>query len=217
MMWIRIGSILGAFVAVIAFQATAVGGVIFDNSVSGNQGITTSSNPQIGNEVTPAGSLRAVTELDIGVTSQGAPSTANIQVFIYANDGAGGAPGTLLWKSAVQSGVSLNTFNTLISFSVPSVVVPDTFTYSASIAKVTGSVAVGFVPSTGGPSTGTFDQAWVGDTGSFSAVPGAYQIEARVIAGAAVPEPSTFALLAVGLAGALVPVCRRVRRRQMKG
>ena len=70
-MSVRIGSILGAVVAGMAFQATAFGGIVFDNSVSNNQGITTASLPQLGDEVTAAGTLRTVTELDIGVTSQG--------------------------------------------------------------------------------------------------------------------------------------------------
>jgi hypothetical protein len=124
MMSIRIGSILGAFVAVMAFHATAVGGIIFDNTVSGNQGITTTSAAQLGDQVTAAGTLRAVTELDIGFTSQGVSATADLQAFLYANDGAGGAPGTLLWSSAVLSDVGLDTVNSLISFSVPSIVEP---------------------------------------------------------------------------------------------
>ena len=145
-MSVRIGSILGAVVAGMAFQATAFGGIVFDNSVSNNQGITTASLPQLGDEVTAAGTLRTVTELDIGVTSQGAAATADLQAFLYANDGSGGAPGTLLWQSSVHSGVSLNTVNELISFSVPSIVVPDTFTFTASITNVVSSLSVGFVP-----------------------------------------------------------------------
>jgi hypothetical protein len=211
MMSIRIGSMLGAVVAVIGLHATASAGeVIFDNSVSGNQGITTTSLPQIGDEVTAAGTLRSVTELDIGFTSQGVAATADLQAFLYANDGAGGAPGTLLWQSAVMSGVNLNTFNTLIAFSVPSIVVPDTFTFTASITN--DPIIVGFVPSSGA-SAGTFDQAWVGQAGSFSPLPPSQAIEGRVIASASVPEPSTWAILGTGLAGVLV--CSRVRRRKL--
>jgi hypothetical protein len=48
-----------------------------------------------------------VTELDIGVSQQGVAGTANLQAFLYANDGAGRAPGTLLWNSATMTNVSL--------------------------------------------------------------------------------------------------------------
>jgi hypothetical protein len=206
-MAIRIRLILAAVVAAVSFQPTASAGVIFDNSTTGNQGITTTSASQLGDEVTAAGTLRTVTALDIGFTSQGVAATADLQAFIYANDGSGGAPGTLLWSSAVMTGVSLDSFNTLIEFSVPSVVVPDTFTFTAAITNP--SPVVGYVPASGA-STGTFVQPWVGAPGSFSPLTPPFEIEGRVIAGTAVPEPSTILLLATGLAGAVA--FKRFRR-----
>jgi hypothetical protein len=202
-----------ATLAAVSFRtAGASADTIFDNTVSGNQGITTTGAPQLGDEVTAApGTGRAVTELDIGFTSQGISLTADLQAFLYANDGAGGSPGTLLWQSAVMAGVNLNTNNELIAFSVPSVVVPDTFTFTSAITNESG--AVGWVPSTGTPTTGTVVNPWVGGPGpgSWSTLPSPnFLIEGQVIA-TAVPEPSSLALCGLGLAG--VAALKRARRR----
>jgi hypothetical protein len=213
----RIRSILAAVLATAALQPTASADVIiFDNSSGTRGGITTTSSQQLGDEVTAApGTPRTVTELDLGFTSQNLAATFNIQAFLYANNGSGGSPGTLLWQSAAMSGVPINSANLLIPFSVPSVVVPDTFTFAAAITN--SSPIVGFVPASGA-TTGTFDQGWDGSPGSWQALTSPFEFEARVISAgqpvstaASVPEPSTFALLALG-AGTLVG-CRRWRKR----
>ena len=200
-------SILAAAFVAVSVQAASAD-VIFDNTAPGDQGITQTGFPQLGGEVTAAaGTSRTVTELDLGFTSQGLPGTADLQAFLYANDGAGGAPGTLLWQSAVMTGVAIDSHNLLIAFSVPSVVVPDTFTFAAAITN-DASGEVGYV-SASGAATGTFDQTWIGSPGSFT-TPGVFGVEGRVVA-SAVPEPSAFALSAVGLAGAVA--LRRSRNR----
>ena len=210
MSW-RFRSIAFVFVAALSCQATASADLIFDNTVGGNQGITTTSAPQIGDEVTAAaGTSRSVTELDIAYTSQGVPVTANLQAFLYANDGPGGAPGTLLWQSSVMTGVTINSTNDLIAFTVPSVVVPDTFTWTSTITNATG--VLGYVPGTGA-TTGTFDAPWVGSPGSFSSLDPVFETQGRVVAGA-VPEPASCSLLLVGLAGAAV---RKRFRRTARG
>ena len=139
-MVMRIRLVLAAVLAVVSSQTTASAVVIFDNSNSINDGITTTSAPQLGGEVTAAGTARTVTELDLGFTSQGISASADVQAFLYANDGVNGAPGTLLWQSAVMSGVNFDTVNTLVAFSVPSVVVPDTFTFAGAITNESGVV-----------------------------------------------------------------------------
>jgi PEP-CTERM motif len=200
-MLLRIRSIVAAVLCLASLQATAWADIIFDNTTTGNQGITTTSAAQLGDEVTAVpGTSRTVTELDIGFTSQGVSATADLQAFIYANDGTGGAPGTLLWMSAVMTGVHLDSVNTLVAFSVPSVVVPDTFTFTSAITNA--SPTVGYVPASGA-TTGTFVQPWVGSPGSFSTLTDDFETEGRVIAASSVPEPATLVLLSMGLVGAL--------------
>ncbi|APW64096.1 PEP-CTERM sorting domain-containing protein [Paludisphaera borealis] len=205
-MFVQIRSILAAALVTVSFQAVASADLIFDNSSAGDQGITTTGALQIGGEVTAApGTPRAVTELDLGFTSQGLSVTGDLQAFLYANDGAGGAPGTLLWQSAVMTGVAINSTNTLIAFSVPSVVVPDTFTFTGAITNASGNL--GYVPAVGA-AIGAFNQAWVGSPGAWSTLPSVFEIEARVIS-QAVPEPSSMALLSVGVFGLIAAGRRR--------
>ncbi len=209
-MYGRIRTIFAAVVAVALLEATASAGLIFDNSAPGPRGTTVTSLPQLGGEVTAAaGTSRVVTELDLGFTSQGLAITADIQAFLYANDGADGAPGTLLWSSAVMTGVNFNSMNDLLSFSVPSIVVPDTFTFASAITNATG--VLGYVPASGA-STGTFDQAYVGSPGSWSPLSSAFETEARVFTLDAVPEPSSLAL--VGTAVPFLVGCVLFRRRR---
>ena len=102
-------------------------------------------------------------------------------------------------------GVNINSTNLLIAFSVPSVIVPNTFTWAAAITNASTSV-IGFVPANTA-TTGTFVVAWDGSPGSWQALAGTgttFETEARVIAAQAVPEPSTFVLFAAGLVGTVV-------------
>jgi MYXO-CTERM domain-containing protein len=204
--------IAGAFLLTTWFQAGASADLIFDNTATAQQGMVTTTAPLLGVEVTAAGTARFVNELDIGFTSGGVAATANLQAFLFANDGAGGAPGTLLWQSAVMTGVSLNTLNELIAFSVPSVLVPDTFTWASAITDVTPGVTVGYVPASGA-STGTFDGTWVGNIASWGSLGARLETEGRVIASAVpIPEPSTF--FVAGIAGLTGLVGAWVRRRR---
>ena len=206
----RYWTITAAVLAAIWCQAGASADIIFDNFAAGGQGITTTSALELGGEATAApGTSRVVTGLEIGYTSQGVPATADLQAFLYANDGPGGAPGTLLWQSAVMAGVNLDTTNQLVSFSVPSVTVPDTFTWASSITNVVGGV-VGYVPASGAL-IGTFVQPWVGSPGSWSPLPPAFETEARVLT-SSVPEPSTFVL--AGLLGVTGLGAHLVRRKR---
>lgn len=101
--------------------------------------------------------------------------------------------------------VAIDSTNTLIAFSVPSVVVPDTFTFTGAITNASG--VLGYVPASGA-TTGTFNQAWLGGPGSWSTLPSNFEIEARVFA-QAVPEPSSVALLSVGAFGLIAYGRRR--------
>jgi hypothetical protein len=203
----RLSAFLVVVITAAILPAGSRAGVIFSNS-PGSGGTTSTSAAQLGEEVTgPPNTSRTVTQLLIGYTDNGIPATANLQAFLYANDGAGGAPGTLLWSSSILTNVSITSTDQLVSFAVPSIVVPDSFTFTSSTTNTTG---VFYVPATGA-SVGTFDQAWVGSPGAFSTLTGVFETEAQVITGSvAVPEPSSVALVLAGLVATLA--LRRIRR-----
>ena len=209
-MRLPIRSFFAAALVAVCSCPSASAGSIFDNTGNATGGSTTTSGAQLGDEVTAAGTDRSVTEVEIGFKATGQAATADLQAFLYANDGSGGAPGTLLWSSAIMTGVSLSTQGNLIAFAVPNIVVPDTFTLTASITNP--SSTVGWVPSSAA-TTGTWIQTWVGAPGAFGALTDpAFQVESRVIAGAAVPEPGSIALCAIGL-GCVLLRWRFSRRR----
>jgi PEP-CTERM motif len=202
----RIASILVAALVILGLPCVSSAAIIFDNT-PGTGGIA-GPGAQLGDEVTGAPDTgRLVTELDIGF-SQGnvGPAMANVQAFLYANNGIGGSPGSLLWESAVLS-AAINADNSLIAFLVPSVLVPDTFTFTALITNRSGNF--GDAPGNSA-STGTFVAAWFElAPGVWTSLPPIFGIEARVVA-QPVPEPSTLGLLVLG-AVALTGVRRRCR------
>ena len=180
--------------------------IIFDN-FPGTGGITGGGGFQLGDEIdVPQSAPRFVTELDFGFTNgnTGSP-TANVQAFLYANDGAGGSPGTLLWESAVVDAVIINSNHTVVAFSVPSILVPTTFTATASITDQVGNF--GYAAATGA-NIGTFVSAWIGSPGAWIAIPPAFEIETRVLA-MPVSEPSTPVLALLALV-----VCISINRKR---
>ena len=183
-------------------------GVIYDNTTT-PLGSTSFTALQIGDEVNAAGSERFVSLLQVGVTQQGFAGTADLQAWLYANDGPGGQPGAMLWQSAILNDVPLTGGNDLIPFPVPLVQVPNTFTWTVQISD-TSPVAVGlphFHPPTVGSSP---DYAWFGGPGSWTRLPGppARDLMARVTA---IPEPATAAVVMPPLFAAAL--ARRSRRR----
>ena len=179
----------------------AQAGTIYDNT-STRQGVGLSfTQLQIGGEVHAAGTDRLVTDLFIGMSQQGVAGTADMQARLYANDGAGGKPGTLLWDGPLLQNVHLTGGIDLIDFSVPMVLVPDTFTWTVQISN-TSPVAVG-LPNFGPPTVGSSGSNWFGDGSGWTPLSGD-GFEARV---QAVPEPSTALLL---LAGSGLVLCGRV-------
>src|SRR5688500_16697437 len=191
-----------------AAWSDADAGVIFDNTTT-PLGSTSFTALQIGDEVTAAGSERSVSLLEIGLTQQGFAGTADLQAWLYANDGPGGQPGAMLWQSAILNNVPLTGGNDVIAFPVPLVQVPDTFTWTVQVSDTT-PVAVGlphFHPPTIGSSP---DYAWFGGPRSWTRLPGppARELMARVTA---IPEPATAAVVVTPLFAAAL--ARRFRRR----
>jgi hypothetical protein len=187
-----------------AISSEVKAAVIYDNTTTPIDGLTFSALQQ-GDEIEAAGEARIVTELLIGVSQQGVAGTADLQARLYANDGPGGEPGSLLWESPLMNDVALTGNVELISFPVPWVAVPNIFTWTIQTSDAT-PVAVGlpfFNPPTVGSSP---DYSWFGSPGSwgrlFPSSPDLPQnYMARVIA-VSTPEPtSVLGLLSIGALG----------------
>jgi hypothetical protein len=186
--------------------------IIYDNTSTSYTGSTSFSAEPQGDEVQAGGTARFVTQLQIGVYSQMVAETADVQAFLYANDGSGGAPGTLLWQSPVKPVHLTGSPNDLVRFAVPAVQVPGEFTWAAQISN-TPVLAAG-LPIFGQPTVGTYVAGWFGGPGQWThfplTVPYLAQITAR--AAAPVPEPATLGLAACGLVAA--GAARIARRRR---
>ncbi|MHC4745008.1 MAG: PEP-CTERM sorting domain-containing protein [Planctomycetota bacterium] len=183
-------------ILLVSFAASASGAVVYDNS-SEYLGVHAGTAQQLGDEITLAGTERTVTELHIGVNLQGYGGTADFQAWLYANDGPGGEPGTMLWASEVVEAIPLSGENEFIVFDVPNIPVPDTFTWTQQNRNAT-PVAVG-IPLYDPPSIGSSEvHSWFGKPGSWTKTsgvtyPGNYMC--RVVA---VPEPGSILLLSLG-------------------
>lgn len=144
---------------------------------------------QIGDEVNAAGTEREIIEILIGVSMQGFAGTADLQARLYANDGAGGQPGTLLWESVLFDDVGLTGGDDLISFEVPEITVPDTFTWTIQISD-TSPVAAG-LPHYDPPAIGSSpDNAWFGNGSSWTPLTspgGPVNFMAHIVAGGSCP------------------------------
>ena len=171
-----------------------------------------------GSEVTLAGSDRRVTRIDFLLRIRGAGrATFDTQMRFYANDGAGGSPGTLLWESAVvprliDSGAPLQ-----YSYDVPSVTVPNTFTWALEITSRSGNTAamgpsLFAPPVTGAAAGGAWEEtapgSWVFTAGS----PFGSRIEAIGLAVPVLPPLGMFFLVGgVALIGARLALRSRSR------
>ena len=176
-----------------------------------------------GDEVNLAGVSRTVTQFVVGYVGDFTTPTAadKLTVTFYANDGAlySGAntekPGTVLWQS---SPFQLANGANQLTITVPNIVVPDRFTWAVQFSGTTGAagndaglifsdpVTVGAVLKNG--KLGSYNDIWIqtdpskADSwalftnlkdGAGNSLPANFF--ARVVA---VPEPSTWALAALG-------------------
>jgi hypothetical protein len=175
------------------------GDIIYDNTTTRIGTGLSFTQLELGSEVTAAGTDRFVTDLLIGVSQQGIAGTADMQARLYANDGSGGKPGTLLWASDLMQNVQLTGGIDLIDFSVPEVLVPDTFTWTIQISN-TNPVGVG-LPTFGPPTVGSSPTDWFGNStiGWTQLASDPFMARVNAEPSAAVPEPSSVALLLPGL------------------
>jgi hypothetical protein len=184
--------------------------IIYDNTTTRQGAGLNFTAQEIGSEVQAAGTARLVTDLLVGVSQQGVAGTADMQARLYANDGPGGQPGTLLWAGPLLSGLHLTGGLDLIDFSVPDVLVPDTFTWTIQISNAS-PVGAG-LPNFGPPTVGSSPTNWFGTGGDgwtpLPSFPFEARVEALSAAATVVPEPSSVLLVLTGLG---VVLGRRVR------
>ena len=153
----------------------------------------------MGDEITLAGTARTITGFDLILSSTQEITLDALTLSFYKNDGLDGygnpgAPGTdSFWTETIKD-VTVND-TTTVPFSIPNVLVPDTFTWITSADSLIAGMATYDPPTVG--SSGDyywdrFDEEWWGMW--FENDPVA-NFGARVIA---VPEPTTLALLVLG-------------------
>jgi hypothetical protein len=205
-------SVVSAMVAILT-PNRAFTDVIYDNTNAMFKGSVNNAPAQLGEEIIPAGTARIVTLLRIGVYSQSVPTTATLQAFLYANDGTGGQPGSLLWESAVMNSVPISgASNDLINFPVPNVLVPGDFTWTLQFTSQAGPMFAG-LPSYGPPSVGSSVAEWSGQPGAWQKLPSAFDFFLSSVT--AVPEPPSALPLSVG--SSLVFILALIKRNGERG
>ena len=109
----------------------------------------------LGDDIILAGSERTIVGFDVVLMSRCQTTLSEVGIKFYANDltdrlGRSGIPGTILWSTTV-SNVELNGLRT-IHFDVPSVDVPDRFTWMVSASSVDAGLVLASTISTGSSS-----------------------------------------------------------------
>lgn len=127
-------SLLSTLLVVLVLASDADATTIYDNTTgSPTVGVSAPEGFQFGDQITLAGTDRIVTEFDF-IVARADPDPTGAGplgwVRFFANDGAGGDPGTLLYDSGLITFI-LGT-NAVTGLSVA---VPDTFTWTISIAQ----------------------------------------------------------------------------------
>ena len=228
--WI-IALLLTAPVLTIPNIAVSAATVVYDNTTTPVTGPWTAETEKgvwpfskfgayedMGDEITLAGTARTVTGFEVILLSPSQEtilsSTAtepSLALTFWSNDGFDvdghpGAPGTSLWEGSISSDITLPmNVPTTVTFSVPDVVVPDTFTWTTRGDSLSAGMAI-YDPPTVGSSGDHYWDLYAGDWYplNFNGDPVA-NFGARVTA---VPEPSALAVLVLGGLSAL----RRRRR-----
>jgi hypothetical protein len=147
------------------------------------------------------GNARRIVRLSWLVDSQDTEIATGIEVRIYANDGPGGAPDTLLWESGLLTGIHVSATDSFLDVAVPEITVPDIVTVTS---RILDSAPVALGRRDGGPPiVGSINASWV------ESAPGQWHQDfgpwgMRI---SAVPETPTISLMIV--AGVLLVRLRR--------
>ena len=111
--------------------------VVYDNSIN-RLGPSFSSTNEFGDQVTLSGSVTKITSFEIDYfLNHGASGDETARIFLYANDGAGGKPGSLLFDSiSVANTIPLIRGYDHILFQGLSISVPQSFTWTIKFGGV---------------------------------------------------------------------------------
>jgi hypothetical protein len=141
-------AILALTMLAIARPSLTTGAVVYNNTTTYQSvenellpsGQTTSG--EHGNQVQLIGAERFVTSLTYRLRIAGAGvASFDIRIRFYANDGLDGRPGTVLWESPVQFSVIDSGAPNTYTLTVPSVLVPDSFTWTVQVSNRQGNMA----------------------------------------------------------------------------
>ena len=181
--------------------------IVFSNVASPGGAVFGPACCQVGNEVTLGGTSRDIVGVSWLIDTQNTNLVTGFETWIYANDGLGGAPGTLLWDSGALIGLPISATDTILNVTVPHILVPDVITVTSLIFD-TAPVALGRV--IGGPPTvGSVNAVWLEDAGVWAQQSSAF-IFGLSVSAEPVPEPSTVWLVLGGVV-AFVGLSRRRR------
>ena len=187
-------------------RSSAVAAVVYD-SISG--GLSTGGlgccTNGLGQSVTLAGNERYVHSFDVWLGSMG-PSTFTIE--FYQPNGSTGAPGALIWQSAIQNyPYTSSEYNRkVVNVNVPLVQVPSTFVWILTTIERNNNILLTSSP----PTVGVRNQSWRRSNGEW--ISGDSPFGARVLA-VETPEPGSGLLLLLGLAMHCGLAGRSTRRR----
>ncbi len=193
----------------------ALNETVFSNTKT-YSGIHVAGGGQLGSEITLAGTYRMVKELLVGVYIPPPQFFCDLKARIYANDGPGGKPGTLLWESEWQN-EWIPAEHTLISFDVGCVMAPETITWTLE------SRDCAYYPNLPlySPATvGSYVTSWSGDGSNWIEQPGdnyMARVNAAEIIEPTLSEWGTAFLLLLLLATASMYIRRRQRARAAEG
>ncbi|MFO1458192.1 MAG: PEP-CTERM sorting domain-containing protein [Verrucomicrobiota bacterium] len=218
--------------ALILGATTASAAIVFDNTLNVQPGFGAQTTKEYGDEIKLAGTDRFVTEFQFQYRGEFSPtaSAPTATIRIYANDGPSALPGqttaprpgTLLWESGP---LNLKAGNNIVALA-PNVLVPGTITWSVTFSGLSGAegdragLMISNPPKVGGELlggvVGSYNDYWIktdpNDSDSWALrriqdgqVPANFYAQVT-----AIPEPSTLALLSLGLGGLWLLHRRRV-------
>jgi hypothetical protein len=186
--------------------------LIYDNSQNWTGNNFDIGTNEVGDQITFDGSARNLTNFTFQFWADNMAAGATVQIRFYLNDGVGGTPLTQIWQNTYTFGSGLTTSGATLSYDNSLLndlyVAANGLTWTAQFSDLgeggTAGVAIYTPPVIGG----NFSDYWENDNGTWllktNAI-GSMDFGATV---GAVPEPSTFALCALGAAG-LVALRRR--------